>query len=112
MRIKAVSRNSGLSPRKVRLLIDMVRGKKVEDALNILKFAPTPQAKVVAKAVKSAAANAENNFHMDPAELKVVTIYADEAQSLKRFRASARGRAARFNKRSSHSSGVVAEQEA
>jgi len=69
MRIKAVSRNTGLSPRKVRLLIDMVRGKKVEDALNILKFAPTPQADIVAKAVKSAAANAENNFDMDPAEL-------------------------------------------
>ena len=45
MRIKAVSKNTGLSPRKVRLLIDMVRGKKVEDALNILKFAPTPQAR-------------------------------------------------------------------
>ena len=112
MRIKAVSRNTGLSPRKVRLLIDMVRGKKVEDALNILKFAPTPQARVVAKAVKSALANAENNFHMDPAELKVVTIYADAAPSLKRFRAAARGRAARFNKRSSHITVIVAEQEA
>ena len=112
MRIKAVSKNTGLSPRKVRLLIDMVRGKKVEDALNILKFAPTPQAGIVAKAVKSAAANAENNFHMDPAELKVVTIYADEAQSVKRFRPAARGRAARFKKRSSHITVIVAEQEA
>jgi large subunit ribosomal protein L22 len=112
MRIKAVSRNTGLSPRKMRLLIDMVRGKKVEEALNILKFAPTPQASVVAKAVKSAAANAENNFHMDPAQLKVVTIYADEAPSLKRFRAAARGRSARFVKRSSHITVIVAEQEA
>ena len=112
MRIKAVSKNTGLSPRKVRLLIDMVRGKKVEDALNVLKFAPTPQANIVAKAVKSAAANAENNFHMDPADLKVVTIFADEAQSVKRFRPAARGRAARFKKRSSHITVIVAEQEA
>ncbi|MFA5629648.1 MAG: 50S ribosomal protein L22 [Dehalococcoidales bacterium] len=112
MRIKAVSQNTGLSPRKVRLLIDMVRGKKVEDALNILKFTPTPQAKVVAKVVKSAAANAENNYHLDPAELKVVTIYADEAPSMKRFRPSARGRAARYVRRSSHITVIVAEQEA
>ncbi len=112
MKIKAVSKNTGLSPRKVRLLIDMVRGKKVEDALNILTFAPTPQAKVVAKAVKSAAANAENNFNMDAAELKVVTIYADEAPSMKRFRAAARGKAARFKKRSSHITVIVSEQEA
>jgi large subunit ribosomal protein L22 len=112
MRIKAVSKNTGLSPRKVRLLIDMVRGKKVEDALNILKFTPTPQAKIVAKVVQSAAANAENNYHLDPAELKVVTIYADEAQGMRRFRAAARGRAARFRKRSSHITVIVAEQEA
>lgn len=90
----------------------MVRGKKVEDALNVLRFAPTPQAKVVAKVVKSAAANAENNYHLDPAELKVVSIYADEAQSMRRFRPSARGRAARYKRRSSHITVIVAEQEA
>jgi large subunit ribosomal protein L22 len=112
MRIKAVSKDTGLSPRKMRLLIDLVRGKKIEDALTILKFTLSPQAKVVAKAVKSAAANAENNFHMDPAELKVVTIFADEAKGLKRFRAAARGRSARYNRRSSHITVIVAEQEA
>jgi large subunit ribosomal protein L22 len=90
----------------------MVRGKKVEDALNILRFSLSPQARIVAKAVKSATANAENNFHMDSAELKVVTIYADEAKGLKRSRAAARGRAARFNRRSSHITVIVAEQEA
>ena len=60
MEVKAVSRDTGISPRKMRLLVDMVKGKSVEEALNILKFAPTPNAEIVAKTIKSAAANAEN----------------------------------------------------
>jgi len=89
----------------------MVRGKKVDEALSMLRFTPTPTARVVAKVVKSAAANAENNFQMSPSDLKIVNIFADEAQTLKRFRPRARGRVAPILKRSSHITVIVAEQE-
>ncbi len=111
MEVRAVAKDTGISSQKIRLLVDMVRGKKVDDALIILKYAPSPLALVVAKAVKSAAANAENNFQMTPANLKIVTIYADEAKSMKRFRPRARGRANRIIKRSSHITVIVDEQE-
>jgi large subunit ribosomal protein L22 len=109
MEVKAVARNTGVSPRKMRLLADMVRGKKVEEALAILNFTPSPLARVVAKAVKSAAANAENNFQMEPAGLRIVSIYTDQARVMKRFRAAARGRANRITKRSSHITVIVDE---
>jgi large subunit ribosomal protein L22 len=109
MEVKAISKDTGVSPRKMALLVDMVRGKKVEEALNILRFAPTPNAVIVAKTIKSAAANAENNFQMTPSELKIVKITADEARMLKRFRARARGRANQILKRSSHITVVVSE---
>jgi large subunit ribosomal protein L22 len=89
----------------------MVRGKKVDEALNMLKFTPTPKAKVVAKLVRSAAANAENNFQMDPADLKIIRIYVDDARSLRRFRPRSRGRVSPIRKHSSHITVVVAEQE-
>jgi len=111
MEVKAVAKDTGISPRKVRLLVDMVRGKKVDEALALLKFAPTPTARVVAKVVKSAAANAENNFQMSPSALKIVGIFADEARTLKRFRPRARGRVSPILKRSSHITVIVAEQE-
>ena len=112
MEVSAVSRDTGVSPRKVRLLVDMVRGKKVDEALTLLRFAPTPLAQVVSKAIKSAAANAENNYQMTPSDLKIVRIFADEARTLKRFRPRARGRASPILKRSTHITVVVAEQEA
>ena len=111
MEVKAVAKDTGISPRKVRLLVDMVRGKKVDEALTILKFAPTPTARVVAKVVKTAAANAENNFQMSPSDLKIVKVFADEARSLKRFRPRARGRVSPILKRSSHITVIVAEVE-
>jgi len=111
MEVKAISKDTGISPRKVRLLVDMVRGKRVDEALSLLKFAPSPTARVVAKVVKSAAANAENNFQMDPADLKIVGIFADEARTMKRFRPRARGRANSILKRSSHITVIVAEEE-
>jgi len=109
MEVKAVSKDTGISPRKMRLIVDMVRGKKVDEALSILRFAPTPNAIVVAKTIKSAAANAENNFQMTPSELKIVKITTDEARMLKRFRPRARGRANEILKRSSHITVVVSE---
>jgi large subunit ribosomal protein L22 len=111
MEVRAVSKETGISPRKVRPLVDMVRGKKVDEALTLLKFTPSPTARVVAKAVKSAAANAENNFQMEPADLRIVNIFTGEGRTLKRFRARARGRASRILKRSSHITVVVAEEE-
>jgi len=111
MEVRAVVKDTGASPRKVRLLVDMVRGKKVDEALTILKFASTPTARVVAKVIKSAGANAENNFQMMPADLKIVDIFADKARSLKRYRPRSRGRASPILKRSSHITVIVAEQE-
>jgi large subunit ribosomal protein L22 len=109
MEVKAISKDTGVSPRKMRLIVGMVKGKKVEEALNILRFAPTSNAVIVAKTIKSAAANAENNFQMTPSELKIVKITADEARMLKRFRPRARGRANQILKRSSHITVVVSE---
>ena len=111
MEVKSVAKGTGVSSRKVRLLLDLVRGKKVEEALTMLKFAASPSAKMVAKVVKTAAADAENNFHLTPADLKIVKIYADDAPMLKRFQPRARGRADKVLKRSSHITVVVAEQE-
>jgi large subunit ribosomal protein L22 len=109
MEVKAISKDTGVSPRKMRLIVEMVKGKKVEEALNILRFVPTPNAVIVAKTIKSAAANAENNFQMTPSELKIVKITADEARTLKRFRSRSRGRASEILKRSAHVTVVVSE---
>ncbi len=111
MEVRAIAKDTGVSSQKIRPLVDMVRGKKVDDALNMLKYTSSPLARIVAKVVKSAAANAENNFQMTPAELKIVNIYADEARSLKRYRPRARGRASHIIKRSSHITVIVDEQE-
>ena len=111
MEARAVAKNIGISPYKVRLVVDLVRGKKVDEALSILKFTRTPTAKAVAKVVKSAAANAENNFEMSPSDLKIVKIFADGARSLKRLRPRARGQGNIILKRSSHITVIVAEQE-
>ncbi len=111
MEVRAVAKDTGVSPRKVRLLIDMVRGKKVDEALTMLRFTPSPTARVVAKVIKSAAANAESSFQMSPSDLRIVKIYADEATTLKRYRPRSRGRASPILKRSSHITVVVAEQE-
>jgi len=111
MEVRAIAKDTGISPRKVRLFIDMVRGKKVDEALNMLKFTPSPTARVVAKVVKSAAANAESVFQMSTLDLRIVSIFADEARTLKRYRARSRGRASPILKRSSHITVIVAEQE-
>ncbi len=111
MRVGAISKDVRIAPRKVKLLVDMVRGKKVDDALNILKFAPTPAAKAVAKTIKSASSNAENNYQMDPAELKVVFIVADEGRTLKRYRPQSRGRFSPILKRQTHIKVFVSEEE-
>jgi len=110
MKVRAVAKDVGISPRKVHLVIDMVRGKKVDEALTILGFLPTPTAKAVAKVIKSATANAENNFQMSPADLKITDIFADQGHTLKRFRPQSRGRVSPILKRSSHITVFVAEE--
>jgi large subunit ribosomal protein L22 len=108
--VRAVVKYTGIPVKKVRPLVNMVRGKKVDEALTLLRFTPTPKAKVVAKLVRSAAANAENNFQMDPADLKIVSIFADEAPAMRRYRPRSRGRVSPIRKRSSHITVIVAEE--
>jgi len=91
--------------------LDLVRGQRVDDALDTLRFLPAPWAKSVAKVVQAAAANAENNMLMDRDNLRIIHITADNAASLKRFRPRARGRIGRITKRSSHVTVVVDEDE-
>ena len=111
MEVRAVAKDTGVSPRKVRLVVDMVRGKKVDEALTMLRFVSSPTAGVVAKVIKSAAANAESVFQMTSSDLKIVNIFADEARTLKRFRPRSRGRVSPILKRFSHITVIVAEQE-
>lgn len=111
MPVSATAKNTGVSVKKMMLIVDMVRGKNVEEALNTLAFLPSPAAAQVAKVVKSAAANAENELFAQPSDLTITEIYANEAPRLKRFRARARGRASRILKRSSHLTVVVDENE-
>ena len=95
----------------MRLVLNMVRGKKVDEALTILNFLPTPAAKAVAKLIKSAAASAENNFQMSPADLRISNIYCDQGHTLKRYRPQARGRVSPILKRSSNLTVSVVEEE-
>ena len=111
MQVKAVARNVAVSPRKVRLLLEHLPGRRVDEVLARLRFLPSPHARMVAKAVQSAAANAENNYQMDPRFRKVVAAYAGDAQRLKRWRARARGRASRRVRRHAHITVVVEEME-
>jgi len=111
MKVKAVANDVGISPQKVRLVVNMIRGKRVDEALTILRFMPTPTAKAVAKVIKSAVANAENNFQMSPAELRITGIFADKGHTLKRFRPQSRGRISPILKRSSNITVLVTEEE-
>jgi large subunit ribosomal protein L22 len=111
MKVKAVAKDVGISPQKVRLVVNMIRGKKVDEALTILGFLPTPTARAVAKVVKAAVANAENNFQMAPADLKITDIFADQGHTLKRYRPQSRGRISPILKRSSNITVFVAEEE-
>src|SRR5271168_1235029 len=103
----AVARFVRVSPTKARRVIDLVRGKSVAEALDILRWAPQAASEPVAKAIASAAANAQNNNGLDPATLVVATVYADEGPTAKRIRPRAQGRAFRIRRRTSHITVVV-----
>ncbi len=110
MEAKAVSRYVRISPRKAREVIDMVRGKSIDVALGILQLTPKGASKQIEKLVKSAQANAENNFEMDPDSLYVSECFVDEGPTLKRFRPRAMGRATPIDKKTSHLTVIVKEQ--
>ena len=109
MQVRAVARNVAVSPKKIRLVLEQLPGKSVTEILARLRHMPSPHATVVAKAVRSAAANAENNYQIDPRYLRVVAAYAGDAPTLKRWRARPRGRASPILKRRSHVTVIVEE---
>ncbi len=96
-----------VSASKARRVIDLVRGKSVDEALDILRWAPQAASEPVAKVIASAAANAQNNDGLDPSTLVVATVYADEGPTAKRIRPRAQGRAFRIRKRTSHITVIV-----
>jgi len=111
MEVRAVAKYVGISPRKLRLVAEIARGKKVDEALALLNFSPTPAARAIAKVIKSAAANAENNYQMPPSELKVVNLFINQGSTLKRVRAQARGRVNPILRHSSHITAIVNTEE-
>ena len=96
-----------ISASKARRVIDLVRGKSVTEALDILRWAPQGASETIAKVIASAAANAQNNDGLDPSTLVVATVYADEGPTAKRIRPRAQGRAYRIRKRTSHITVIV-----
>lgn len=110
MAVAATAKGVTISAKKLKRVVDTVRGKRVPEALALLQFMPTPAAAEVAKLVRSAAANAENNLLQDPEELRIVSIAANQGPTLKRIRPRPRGRSARILKRSSHIT-IVVDQE-
>jgi large subunit ribosomal protein L22 len=110
MQAKAVLRTVRIAPRKVRLVVDLIRGKKVGEAIAILKHTPKTASPVVEKLLKSAIANAEHNYELDPNNLVVGKVFVDEGPTLKRFRPRAQGRASAINKRTSHITIVLTEK--
>ena len=111
MEARAIAKYVGISPRKLRLVSNSVKGQKVEEALAILGVAPGPTARAVAKVIKSAAANAEANFQMSPTDLRIANIFIDSGATMKRFRPQARGRVNPILRHTSHITVVVEEQE-
>ena len=110
LEVRAVAKYIRMSPRKVRLVADLVRGMDVNEALTLLRFTPKAAAKVVAKTIASAAANAEENYGLSTDDLYIAKIMVDEGPTLKRGRAGARGRFKPILKRSSHITVVLAER--
>ena len=100
-----------ISPMKVRRVLALVRGKSVSEALAILKYAPQGASRDVAKVVASAAANAENNFGLDPRTLVVSEAWANEGPTMRRYQPRAQGRAFQIRKRTSHITVVVESKE-
>lgn len=111
MEAKAVARYVRIAPRKCRVVIDLIRGKHVDEALSILRFVPKRASVPIAKVVKSAAANAEHNYNLNRDRLVITKAYVDQGPTLKRYHPRQRGQAFPILKRTSHITVVVAEKE-
>jgi large subunit ribosomal protein L22 len=109
MEVRASVTRVRVSPRKARLVVDLVRGKKVSDAIAMLRFVPNKAAEDVEQLLKSVSANAENNYDLDPDDLWVKAIYADDAPQMRRFKPKSRGRVGKILRRSCHIT-VIAEE--
>ena len=110
MQAKAVAKTVRIAPRKARLVIDLIRGKNVGEALATLRLTQRGASPVVEKLLNSAIANAEHNYEMDPENLYISEAFVNEGVTLKRFRPRAMGRASQINKRTSHITVVVSEK--
>jgi large subunit ribosomal protein L22 len=110
MKVRAIAKYIRVSPRKIRLLMKEIRGKKVQEALNLLTFTPQRGAPIVRKLINSALANASQYPDIDVDNLFIKHIYADEGPTLKRFRPRAMGRATRIRRRSSHLTVILDER--
>lgn len=110
MQVSATAKRLRVSPQKARLVVDLVRGKPVSDALDILNFSTQKAAGLVRKVVESAIANAENNAGADVDELKISEIYVNEGLTMKRIKPRAKGRADRIFKRTSHITVTVTDE--
>ena len=110
MEAKAVAKYIRIAPRKVRVVMNLIRGKSVAEAFAILKFTPKAGADVIEKVLKSAVANAENNFDMNVDTLYVSSAYVDQGPTLKRIHPRSRGQAFSILKRTSHVTVIVSEK--
>ncbi len=110
MEAKAVAKYVRIAPRKVRVVMDLIRGKSVADAFAILKFTPKVGAEAIEKVLRSAVANAENNFDMNVDNLYVSSAYVDQGPTMKRIHPRSRGQAFKILKRSSHITVAVEEK--
>lgn len=107
--VRAFSRSAPIAPKKARVILDEVRGKRVDEAMALLRFMPTPHARLVAKTIRSAAANAENNYNMDLRSLRIVQAYATDGINFRRMMPRARGRGDIIRRRRSNITVVVDE---
>lgn len=110
MEAVAVAKNVRIAPRKARVVMDIIRGKSVADAFAILKFTPKVGAEIIEKVLKSAVANAENNFDMNVDNLYVSTCFVDQGPTMKRIHPRSRGQAFKILKRTSHITVAVEER--
>jgi len=111
MQVEAKLKFARLSPQKCRLVCDQIRGKRIDRALDILKFSPKRSAEVVKKLLDSAIANAEHNNGADIDQLKVMTIYADQGPTFKRMQAKAKGRGSQILKPTCHITIILSDEE-
>ena len=100
-----------ISSRKVKIVADLIRGKDIDEALAIVKYAPKASSEILEKLLKSAISNAENNHHMEHSKLYVAEIYANQGPTLKRIRPAAKDSAVRIRKRTSHITIVLKERD-